>query len=95
MFIQASKIGNIAEIVVNRPDALNAMNPDVVQELTDELIEAISDQDTGVVILTGTGEKAFVAGADIKVMQKLNIKRALETNPRKAIKKTKYTYVLI
>ena len=78
MFIKVSKIGNIAEIVVNRPDALNAMNPDVVQELTDELIEAISDQGTGVVILTGAGEKAFVAGADIKAMQKLDIKRALE-----------------
>ncbi|SVA79673.1 uncharacterized protein METZ01_LOCUS132527, partial [marine metagenome] len=78
MFIKVSKIGNIAEIVVNRPDALNAMNPEVVQELTDELIEAISDQDTGVVILTGAGEKAFVAGADIKAMQKLDMKRALE-----------------
>ena len=78
MFIKVSKIGHIAEIVVDRPNALNAMNPDVIQELTDELIEAIGDQDTGVVILTGTGEKAFVAGADIKAMQKLDIKRALE-----------------
>ena len=78
MFIKVSKTGHIAEIVVNRPNALNAMNPDVIQELTDELIEAIGDQDTGVVILTGAGEKAFVAGADIKAMQKLDIKRALE-----------------
>ena len=74
MFIKVSKIGHIAEIVVDRPNALNAMNPEVIQELTDELIEAIGNQDTGVVILTGAGEKAFVAGADIKTMQKLDIK---------------------
>lgn len=52
-------------ITVNRPDKLNALNHQTLEELRGAFEEAASDPQTGVVILTGAGEKAFVAGADI------------------------------
>ncbi|MEJ2024568.1 MAG: enoyl-CoA hydratase-related protein [Deltaproteobacteria bacterium] len=66
------KDGNIAVIKFNRPKALNAINPDVLKELNDALDDIESDGDTKVLILTGEGEKAFVAGADISHMVKLS-----------------------
>jgi len=53
-------------ITVNRPSQLNALNKKTIQELNAALKVCQEDPDTGVVILTGSGEKAFVAGADIK-----------------------------
>ncbi len=56
---------NILTITINRPKKLNALNRETIQELHDALKEAKSDEEVKVVILTGSGEKAFVAGADI------------------------------
>ncbi|PKR82147.1 enoyl-CoA hydratase [Brumimicrobium salinarum] len=53
-------------ITVNRPKQLNALNKATIQELHEALKSAEADENTRVVILTGSGEKAFVAGADIK-----------------------------
>jgi enoyl-CoA hydratase len=58
--------GQIAEITINRPNQLNALNKETIQELHDALHAADADAGIGVIILTGSGEKAFVAGADIK-----------------------------
>jgi len=55
----------IGGIVVNRPDARNAMNRRVMEDLRAALDEFREDDGVGVVVLTGAGEKAFVAGADI------------------------------
>lgn len=66
-----SKEGNIAVIKFNRPKALNAVNPDVFNEMNDALDKIISDKTIRVLILTGGGEKAFVAGADISHMVNL------------------------
>ena len=52
-------------ITINRPDKLNALNKAVIQELSNALGETDEDKNVRVVILTGAGEKAFVAGADI------------------------------
>jgi enoyl-CoA hydratase len=57
--------GGIAVITVNRPDKLNALNADTVQQLDAVVHEVRADDDVRAVILTGAGEKAFVAGADI------------------------------
>ena len=65
-------------ITVNRPDALNALNAKVIEELTDAVNSMINNEDVGVVILTGSGEKSFIAGADIKKMQTMNSEKALE-----------------
>ena len=55
----------IARIILNRPEALNAMNKDVLQQLASLLDKARGDDAVTAVIITGTGEKAFSAGADI------------------------------
>ncbi len=59
----------IAMITFNRPDALNAMNTESLKELQEALKRAGSDDQVKCLVLTGAGEKAFVAGADIKEMK--------------------------
>ena len=65
--------GQIARITINRPNQLNALNKETIGELHQALKEADKDQNTGVIILTGSGEKSFVAGADIKEFAHFNI----------------------
>lgn len=55
----------IATITINRPSKLNALNKETIQELHDAFEACDADADTKVIIITGSGEKAFVAGADI------------------------------
>ena len=64
-FIKVERDGALAIVTVNRPDKLNALNAQIVAELGAAMREL--DRDNGVrgVVLTGAGEKAFVAGADI------------------------------
>lgn len=50
---------------INRPKKLNALNRETIQELHEALTELSRDEEVAIVIITGTGEKAFVAGADI------------------------------
>ena len=66
------KKGNIAIALINRPKALNALNSEVLQDLN-TLIDTVSaDPEIRVLILSGSGEKAFVAGADIGEMSSLS-----------------------
>lgn len=62
----------IALVTINRPKVLNALNADLLKELGAVVDEIEKDQEIRVVIITGAGEKAFVAGADIAFMSKLN-----------------------
>lgn len=55
----------ITTITINRPTKLNALNRETIQELHDAFDKANKDSNTKVIIVTGSGEKAFVAGADI------------------------------
>src|SRR5262245_54815760 len=57
--------GRVAIVTINRPDKLNALNIATRQELATALDELRDDDEIRVVVLTGAGEKAFVAGADI------------------------------
>lgn len=59
---------NIALLTINRPKALNALNSETLAELNDCLADLEKREDVKVVILTGSGEKSFVAGADISEM---------------------------
>jgi enoyl-CoA hydratase len=68
-----AKKDNIAVITVNRPDKLNALNSQTMSELKSVFTELKVDSDTFVVIITGSGEKAFVAGADIAELHKLEV----------------------
>ncbi len=58
--------GQIRFITINRPSQLNALNKETIEELHHALGDGDTDRNTGVIILTGSGEKSFVAGADIK-----------------------------
>ena len=60
--------GHVATITINRPDRRNAMSWSVVQHLRDRVAEAKADGDVRVVVLTGAGERAFCAGADLDNM---------------------------
>lgn len=55
----------ITTITINRPDKLNALNKETIAQLSTAIDQAENDQNTRVIILTGSGNKAFVAGADI------------------------------
>ena len=66
--IKTDKEGGIGIITLNRPQALNALNAQLMNELTDALDQYEADDDIGAMIITGS-EKAFAAGADIKEMQ--------------------------
>jgi enoyl-CoA hydratase len=63
--ILIAKENNIATITINRPEKLNALNRITIQELHHAFEELELNLDTRAIILTGSGEKAFVAGADI------------------------------
>jgi enoyl-CoA hydratase len=63
----------IAFLTINRPQQLNALNKDTIEALHNALAAADADQGVGVIVLTGSGEKAFVAGADIKEFADFNI----------------------
>jgi enoyl-CoA hydratase len=66
------KANNIAKVTLNRPEALNALNSTVYNELYD-VFEAIeNDDEVRAVILTGSGEKAFAAGTDVAEMANMN-----------------------
>jgi enoyl-CoA hydratase len=62
----------LATVTVNRPKALNALNRDTLQDLQQAFDALEQDTAVKVIILTGAGEKAFVAGADIAKMQEMN-----------------------
>jgi enoyl-CoA hydratase len=58
--------GHLFYITINRPKQLNALNKETISELSDVLNFAENNPSIGVIIITGAGDKAFVAGADIK-----------------------------
>ena len=63
--------GGIALLTVNRPEKLNALNAETVLELLDAVAQAAADAEVRALIVTGAGEKAFVAGADINQLAAL------------------------
>lgn len=67
----------IGTVSINRPEALNALNIETLHELRQAFQETGKNPEVKVVILTGTGERAFVAGADIREMKDLNYLEAV------------------
>jgi len=65
--------GYVLYITINRPKQLNALNKDTINELNLALTKADTDSTVGAIILTGSGDKAFVAGADIKEFANFDI----------------------
>ena len=74
--IRVDREDAVAVLTVDRQDALNALDVETLTELRDALQEVAANDDVRAVILTGAGEKAFVAGADIKYMSGLDVEQA-------------------
>jgi enoyl-CoA hydratase len=73
-----TQTGLITNIIINRPTQLNALNKETIEELNFALKNANENKAVGCVILTGSGEKAFVAGADIKEFADFSIDKGKE-----------------
>lgn len=68
------KKDNYALITLNRPDKLNALNKQMFDDLEDALINIELDESIKALVLTGSGDKAFAAGADIKELHESNVR---------------------
>ncbi|UCE33348.1 MAG: enoyl-CoA hydratase/isomerase family protein, partial [Deltaproteobacteria bacterium] len=62
----------LTTITINRPKSLNALNYETLEQLKNALTRAKNDPETKVILITGSGEKAFVAGADLNELALLN-----------------------
>jgi enoyl-CoA hydratase len=74
--IRVDREDAVAVVTVDRQEALNALDVETLTALRDRLRELADDSEARVVVLTGAGEKAFVAGADIKYMSGLDVEGA-------------------
>ena len=79
-FIRVEKDDRIATVVIDRQDKLNALNPQVIEQLGNAFASLRDDPDILGVILTGAGEKAFVAGADIGVLATMDSMTGVEVS---------------
>ncbi len=76
--ILSLKKDNILYLTINRPSQLNALNKETISELHDCLKKTSEDSEIRVIIITGSGEKAFVAGADIKEFADFSISEGMK-----------------
>ncbi|MCB1198914.1 MAG: enoyl-CoA hydratase/isomerase family protein [Deltaproteobacteria bacterium] len=70
--VKLEKQGAVATLTIDRPESLNALNQDVIIELSNKVKTIAQDEEIQVVKVCGGGEKAFVAGADIAEMQSMD-----------------------
>lgn len=80
--IKLEKRELVAIVKISRPEKLNTLSIEVIKELTDTFINLRSDPETRSIIITGDGEKAFAAGADIKELSELDTGTATEFSRR-------------
>lgn len=73
--ILLEKEAPLAVVTINRPDKLNALNKATIEELNQALISLEEDREVRAIILTGSGDKAFVAGADIAEFSSFSVKK--------------------
>ena len=68
---------NAAIITINRPKQLNALNKRTIEEINHALSTLSKNREVRGIIITGAGDKAYIAGADKKLMQQMDSKKAL------------------
>jgi enoyl-CoA hydratase len=78
--VLTGQAGGLATVTVNRPEVLNALNAETIAELTELFHDLKEDKTVKGVIVTGAGEKAFVAGADIGELAKMTPAEAKRTS---------------
>ena len=71
-----SEYPGMIQLTINRPNVLNALNKQVILELNQAIDEISADSESAVVIIRGAGERAFVAGADIKELEGMSVEDA-------------------
>ena len=71
MLVNVSRDGDICTVTINRPEVMNPLNTQVFIDLEQVLDQVASDDSVSVVIVTGAGDKSFVAGADIAEMRNM------------------------
>ena len=76
MGVVVDRQDGVALVTLDRPDALNALNRALLTELRDRLAEVAEDAEVRAVVLTGAGDRAFAAGADIKEMEPMSVDEA-------------------
>ena len=76
--IQIENQGKISILTISRPESLNALNKQTISELSQALEELEQNKECRAIVLTGEGEKSFVAGADIKEFSDFNKEKAQE-----------------
>jgi enoyl-CoA hydratase/carnithine racemase len=89
--IDIEKGDRVAVITLNRPEVLNALNLQLVQELDSALTELEQDDGIGAIVITGAGERAFSAGADIHENRELSPEERAQT----AVERVEYTWHLV
>ncbi|GEP50083.1 enoyl-CoA hydratase [Flavobacterium noncentrifugens] len=76
--ILTARENGITTITINRPTKLNALNKETIQELHQAFETAGNDPETKVIVITGSGEKAFVAGADISEFANFSVEEGAQ-----------------
>ena len=77
-FVKHEKNENYALVSLDRPDALNALNLELLTELEEVLKELEKDKNIYAVLITGSSDRAFAAGADVAAMQKMDVAGRIE-----------------
>ena len=98
MNIKISVKNSIGYLNIDRPESLNALNDEVLDEFTSKINDLTSEPKVRVIIISGSGNKAFIAGADIKLMQQMDSKKALSFSEKghrltKLIEQSKKTII--
>ena len=89
-FIKTDQVDRVAIITLNRPEVLNALSLGLARELDQAITSMEEDEDVGAIIITGSGERAFSAGADIHE----NRERTPEQREEAQKERTEYTWHL-
>ena len=76
MPVGVERVGGVAAVTIDRPEALNALDGETLTALRDLLRELAEDSAVRAIVLTGAGERAFASGADIKAMEPMGVEEA-------------------